>query len=670
MEPKRSSSNTALIIGIVVLLCCICLVVLAVGGYILYNYGQRFLSGPGVPDVFSPSTPTAPVVVTRPPAGEVSTGTLETLEKTVVPVNDPRQLACHLKGNCDIPETVPAPATPPAIGNTQKFWVSNVDTNENFQVDATLRYSTPHVYFWVQNDVDYDQGQLKALADAFENKIYPTDREFFGSEWSPGIDNDPHIYILYARGMGSSIAGYFSSADEMNPQAHEYSNAHEMFLFNADNTNLGDEFTYGVLAHEFQHMIHWAQDRNESSWMNEGFSEVAAFLNGYDPGGFDWLYISDPDLQLNDWPNDQNATSPHYGAGFLYLTYFLDRFGENATKAVVKDPANGFDSIDDALRQINAVDSTTGQPVTADDVFMDWAATNILLDKNVGDGRYTYHNYASANRASATETVSSCPQSSQGRTVHQYGVDYIEIDCSGDHTLVFTGSTAARLLPASADPASGSFSFWSNKGDESDMTLSHEFDFTGVTGPINISFRTWYDLEKDYDYLYLEASEDGETWQIIKTPSGTDKDPSGNSYGWGYNGSSNGWMDETVDLSAYAGKKIQLRFEYVTDAAVNGEGFLLDDVRLDAVNYSSDFESDDGGWQAAGFVRIENILPQTFRLSLITRGDTTTVQTIDVSADQTAEIPLSLQSGQTAILVVTGTTRFTREEASYQFEIK
>jgi hypothetical protein len=674
MEQNRStSSNTALIVGIVILLCCICLVVLGVGGYLLYAYGDSLINNGGVPDVpdlLTPASPTAPVVVTRPPTGEVSTETLETLQATIVPFNDPRQLACHLKGLCDISETVPAPTTPPKVGDTQKFWVTNIDNNENFQKDATLRYITPHVYFWVENGVDFNEREMKDLADAFEAKIYPTNREFFGSEWTPGIDNDPHIYILYVRGMGFSIAGYFSSADEMNPQAHEYSNAHEMFLFNADNTELGDEFTYGVLAHEFQHMIHWAQDKNESSWMNEGFSELAAFLNEYDPGGFDMLYIGEPDLQLNDWPNDPNATGPHYGAGFLYVTYFLDRFGEEATKAVVKDAANGFDSIDNALKQINAIDPLTSLPISADDVFMDWAAANFLLDGGVGDGRYQYKNYSRANRASATETISSCPQASAGRTVHQYGVDYIEIDCAGDHTLVFSGSTATRLLPEAANPASGTYAFWSNKGDESDMTLTQEFDFTGVTGPLNITFQTWYDLEEDYDYLYLEASEDGETWEILNTPSGTDEDPSGNSYGWAYNGTTNGWIEETVDLSAYAGKKVKLRFEYVTDAAVNGEGLMLDDVRIDAINYTTDFETDDGGWEAAGFVRVENVLPQTFRLTLIIRGDTTTVQTIELSDDQTAEIPLALESGDEAILIVSGTTRFTRELASYEIEVR
>jgi hypothetical protein len=180
----------------------------------------------------------------------------------------------------------------------------------------------------------------------------------------------------------------------------------------------------------------------------------------------------------------------------------------------------------------------------------------------------------------------------------------------------------------------------------------------------------WYDLETDYDYVFLEASPNGETWEILTTPSCTTEDPSGNSYGCGYNGQTNGWVTEEVDLSQFAGQMVQIRFDYVTDAAVNGEGFLLDDVRVDAVSYQTDFEADEGGWEAAGFARIENVLPQTYRLSLILKGVTTTVTHIPLSADQTAEIPLSLQSGEEAILIVTGTTRFTRLPAAYQIEIK
>jgi immune inhibitor A len=336
---------------------------------------------------------------------------------------------------------------------------------------------------------------------------------------------------------------------------------------------------------------------------------------------------------------------------------------------LIANPENDLASVDDTLAALNTFDPKTGRLITADDVFMDWAAAMYLKDASVGDGRFTYHNYPNAPQASATDIVTDCPQSPLLRDVHQYGIDYINISCAGEHTLTFTGSTAAQMLPV--NPYSGSYAFATNLGNESDMTLTREFDFTDVNDSITLSFRTWYDLEKDFDYLYFEVSEDGESWQIITTPLGTGENPSGNSYGWGYNGATHDWVQEDIDLSQYAGKKVQVRFEYVTDAAVLGEGFLLDDVSVDAINYQSDFETDDGGWVANGFSRVENIIPQTFRLALITKDSNgSTVQAIEPSPDQIAQIPLSLQSGDEVILVVTGTTRYTRKNAAYQIEIK
>ena len=381
---KPSFIFILVIILIVLAFCCVCLVSVGAGSYFIIKNGEEIINQ--IPlETFGP-TPT--VVVTRPPVESISNDTLDVLKRTVVPNNDLPSIACRLLAICNVPATVAAPATPLQIGDQTSFWVNDMDTNENSQVTAILRAITPHVYFWVESGVDYDPNELTTLTDTFEAEIYPTTREFFGSEWTPGVDNDEHIYILYATGLGSSIAGYYSSADEYNPLVHEYSNGHEMFIFNADNSYLDDPFTYGVLAHEFQHMIHWKVDRNETSWLNEGFSELSAFLSDYDPGGFDFLYTSNPDLQLNDWPNDPYETSPHYGAGFLFTTYFLDRFGEEATRAVVADPLNGLDSIDNSLEVINAIDPLTGKLISADDFFLDWAITNYLQDGSVADGRY------------------------------------------------------------------------------------------------------------------------------------------------------------------------------------------------------------------------------------------------------------------------------------------
>lgn len=670
-KTKNKTGVSAIIIGIAVLLCCICLLAAGMAGYAYYAFTQIETpitgSDPFFPD--EPIVPAPPPEMFRPVEDSISSETMEALSRSVVPENDVYELACRLQGKCNISPTLSAPAAPLTVGTVQKFWLLDGDTNQHFQINAKLLYVTPLTYFWAEEGVQVDQGEVKALMDAFDQKIIPTDREFFGSEWTPGVDGDPHIYVIYAGGLGNNIGGYFSSSDEYNPLVRQYSNGHEAFVLTSSQP-LDDDYAYSTLAHEFVHMIQWPTDRNDVSWLNEGFAELGAFLNGYDVGGADWYYVQSPDLQLNDWAtHDSPDFSAHYGQSFLYLAYFLDRFGEDATKALTANPENDLASVDDTLASLNAIDTQTGELITADDVFMDWAAAMYLQDESVSDGRYTYHNYPSAPQTADTETISACPQSPVLRDVHQYGIDYINISCAGEHTLIFTGSTAVQLLPS--DPYSGSYAFVTNQGNESDMTLTREFDFTDVSGQINMSFRAWYDLEEDYDYLYFEVSEDGESWQIITTPSGTGENPSGNSYGWGYNGATNDWIQEDIDLSQYAGKKIQVRFEYVTDAAVLGEGFLLEDISVDAINYAADFEADDGGWQALGFTRVQNILPQTFSLALIKKGSNgTTVQMIETDASQYVEIPLFLQDGENATLIVSGTTRYTRENAAYQLEIK
>ena len=671
-QPEKKSGVSAIVIGIAVLLCCICVLVIGIGGYGYYaltKTASAVTSEPVTPPVNDNSTPVSPSELFRPPSDTISTDTVKILSQSTVPENDIYELACRLQDKCNVAKTLPAPTKPLTVGTTQKFWLLNVDTNKNFQIDATLMYITPLTYFWAEDPKKVNEKDMKALMDEFDKKIIPTDREFFGSEWTPGVDNDPHIYVIYAGNLGSNIGGYFSSSDEYNPEVRQYSNGHEAYVL-VDSQPLGDQYAYSTLAHEFVHMIQWPTDRNDVSWINEGFAEVGAFLNGYDVGGADAQYAQSPDLQLNDWAtNDSPDFGSHYGQSFLYLTYFLDRFGEKATKALTANPLNDLASVDDTLKTLNATDAQTGKIINADDVFMDWAAALYLKDDKVGDGRYTYHNYPKAPQTTATETISTCPQAAQTHDVHQYGINYISITCAGDHTLTFTGSTAVHMLPV--DPNSGSYAFETNLGNESDMTLTREFDFSNVSGPVQLSYSTWYDVEKDYDYVFLEVSEDGQHWQIITTPSGTADNPSGNSYGWGYNGKSNKWIKEDVDLSKYAGKKVQVRFEYITDAAVTGEGFMLDDISVDAVKYKTDFETDDGGWKAEGFSRVENIIPQTYRLSLITKGSSeTTVKPIEVNSDQTATVPLSLKDGEEATLIVTGTNRYTRKNTAYQIEIK
>jgi len=704
MRPNTSKNGlVACIIGAIMLLCagisCMIFALIGITGYLSISPFVRS-SATSIPGSSATSTPfvSRPTpqdtsATEKPPSGSsplqdgdptlvyqdnitqgVSlTSTLQTLENTFIPTNNPLELAHRLLGLENSVPAITSPGTYYPVGARKSFWVGT-DNETNVQIHATLQYVTPHAYFWIEDGIRYQDRHLRALANAFEDQIYPTDRAFFGSEWTPGIDGDPHIYILYVRGIGEDNAGVFSSADEYPVQVNRYSNGHEMFLVNADNSPLDDTYTFGILAHEFQHMIQWHQDRNEASWVSEGFSELAVLLNHYYYGGFDALYTSEPDLQLNDWPNDsQEDTTAHYGAGFLFMAYFLDRFGDQALKLLAANPDNDLMGVDSTLRQVDATDPLTGEPVTADDFFLDWAVTNYLMDPRVGDHRYTYTRYQSAPPAEATEIVYSCPLEAITRQVHQYGVDYVRFNCPGSYVIHFEGSILTPLLPQ--DPHSGHYYFWSNKTDESDTMLTRTFDLTSNPGPMTLSYWTWFDIEKGWDYVYLEASTDGEHWQVLKTPSGTSSNPHGNSYGWGYTGISGGgasptWIHETVDLTPFTGQMLTLRFEYVTDANVIGDGFLLDDISIPEINYHTDFDSDDGGWAAGGFARVENILPQTYKLALISNGDVTSVQNISLSADISVDIPFTIGNGtDDVVLVVSGTTRFTRQLAPYRFSV-
>lgn len=594
--------------------------------------------------------------------------TLEVLNENIVPINDPIDLVGRLGGKPGVPDTLIDENAPYNVGAQKDFWVSNTDTNENFQISATLQYVGDNIYFWIEDGVRFNQSDLDRLASTFDQEIIPTNREFFGQEWNPGVDGDSRFYVLYAGGLGNSLAGYFSSADELHPDAHPFSNAHEMFLLSSDNVPLNDSYIYGTMAHEFQHMIHWYQDKNEESWVNEGFSMLAEHVNGYDTGGFDWEYMRNTDMQLNDWGGDVGQNGPHYGASFLFMVYFLDRFGEDATKAFVSHDENGFASLDAVFAELNIQNPTTGKLYTGNEFFADWVVANMLQDTGIENQRYDYISY-SPYSIDNTKTYYECPTTITG-DVFQYGADYLSLACPGSYTVEFAGSEVVSLLPFN-HPSSGENFFWSNLGDESNMRLTREFDLSQVSGLVELRFNTWYDLEEDYDYAYISASVDGTNWDILDSQNCTSLNPSGNSYGCGWNGQSDGWIDEAVDLSQYAGEKVTVRIDYVTDAAVNGKGMAIDDLRLDAVGYASDLESDEGGWLAEGFVRVQNTLPQSFSVSVIHAGNQPKVEQYQLEAGEKLTLDVEIgNSFDEVILVISGTTPVTREKATYQVEIR
>jgi immune inhibitor A len=586
--------------------------------------------------------------------------TFQVLHNTIVPSWDSQDLAWRFKGITHLSFPNNLPPTVYELGDQETFYASNDDDNGNFRVNATLRYKSAHLYFWIENGTDYNAENLNAMGDEFEKTIYPTDRKYFGSEWTPGIDNDVHLYVLYAKNLGKYVAGYFSSADELPPEMDPFSNTHEMFYMQTGEP-LGTDYSYGVMAHEFQHMIQWFQDKNEEEWVNEGLSDLAIYLNGYDVGGFDFYYALNPDIPMTNWPADMADTDPYYGSAYLFMQYFYERFGENAIHSLVTETDNGMDGIDRVLQNMNSVDSIRGRVITADDVFADWTVANYLQKPNLLDGRYGYHSIAESWQMQPAETVDSCLSTNLQGSVNQYGVDYIDIKCRGSLTVDFQGTKNVSVV--AADAHSGTHFYWSNRVNDSDARLTHHFDFSQVTGKIEMSFWTWYDLEDQYDFVYLSVSKDGSQWKVLSPAPCTE---SKNLFGCGYTGTSGAWIQQNIDLSQYAGEQVDLRFDYVTDTANLKDGFLIDDVSIPAISYSTDFETDNGGWIPEGFARIENTLPQTYQLTVIYPGYNAQVEEIMVDANGKAIFPLDITATrESAVLVISATARITQQKANY-----
>lgn len=637
---------------------------------LLVSVGALTLSVPmSAPPVWAdqPLTLPAPTPVAQSPEGALPAPLAETL----IPPRDRIDLARRLLGLTTIPQppSVPPPELP--LGSVITFWADNLDEDYAFQVEAELVYKTPHVYMFVEVGQQVDLAAIQRSAEAFEQVIRPRVHEVFGSEWFPGIDGDPHLYVLHATRLGSWVAAYYGSSSSYPAAAVANSNEREMFYVNLDTMRgaIGSAYYEGVLAHEFQHMVHWYVDRNEDAWLNEGLSELATLLTGYGASNFVQAFLRDPALQLNTWPEASGQRAAHYGASFLFAAYFYQRYGERATTTLVRHPANGLDSVDETLAQIGATDPLTGAPETAVDLFADWLVTNLLQDPAVGDGRfaYTLPGLEGLPRAAITAALS---PSGRPRVAEapQWGAHYLALP-DGRFRLSFEGSPTVGVVPVNAH--SGRMIWWSNRADESDSRLTRAFDLRSVT-QATLRFWMWYQIEHLWDYAYVMVSTDGgATWTALAGPRTTTDDPHGNAYGPGYTGESGGWIEETIDLSAYAGQEILLRFEYITDDAVTQPGFLLDDVRIPEIGYADDFESGDGGWISEGWLRTDNVLPQEFLVLLVqpsAGAGAAPVTRLLSAGDAPAgewELDLSEAAGD-AVLVVSGLAPVTSEPARYR----
>ncbi|MBB5872066.1 hypothetical protein F4553_005500 [Allocatelliglobosispora scoriae] len=176
------------------------------------------------------------------------------------------------------------------------------------------------------------------------------------------------------------------------------------------------------------------------------------------------------------------------------------------------------------------------------------------------------------------------------------------------------------------DPHTGAYYVYSGQSDAAYKRLSKTVDLTAsATGELR--FWSSYDVEEDWDFLVVEAHEVGtDNWTTLPDVGGNtvteagqscasgwsdlhpfithyqtpDCTPTGTTGTWNaLTGSSGGWTELAYDLSAYAGKKVEVSISYVSDWSTQGLGVFIDDATITAGGTTS-FEADLGGWTVAG----------------------------------------------------------------------
>ena len=389
----------------------------------------------------------------------------------------------------DIDPVVRRDPVPLEEGHRETLLLVDLEATELYESEFELRLVTPNAYWLIEDGLEVAEEDLERSAAEFEQTIYPLVTGAFGSEWKPGIDGDPRLYIINASLKG--VGGYYSAADEYPKALRPVSNERESIYINSRYLPIGSDIYAQVLAHELQHAIHWNADRTEETWVNEGLSELAVTLAGYtDRSRYAFRQAGPTSLTI--WPAGDVGGAENYGAASLFMHYLTWHYGgREDLRPLLAEAADGIPGIDDYL-------ADAGLDVTFAQVFRDWAVANLLDEE---EGLYGYSGLPASfhvnRRLRAGEELKS--------VIPQYATEYVRVgNPSEPATLVFNGDAATPLLPVDV----GEGCWWSNRGDVIDSTLTTGIDLREVESA-TLDYQVWYSIEEDWDFAYLEVSEDG-----------------------------------------------------------------------------------------------------------------------------------------------------------------
>ncbi len=261
---------------------------------------------------------------------------------------------------------------------------------EKIQVRATLLAIGNNSYVYVSNAKIDEKGLAitEDLAedwrDEFENNIYPNEIHFFGDVDGilGDIDGDPHVTI-FLTSLGGYVAGYFDPLNEFNGPD---SNRREMIYV---------EYTQGfrVLAHEFQHLIHYNHDTDEHWWIDEGCAEFAAYITGtLETSNLTYFvedyFVYNPENALLNWNYDSEGEKDvriDYGSAYLFVFYIAEKYGYGAINYLVDEADDSAIGVEDALEQ-------AGYLVDFNTVYLNWIVALTIDNPSFNDGLYGFIN--------------------------------------------------------------------------------------------------------------------------------------------------------------------------------------------------------------------------------------------------------------------------------------
>lgn len=98
-----------------------------------------------------------------------------------------------------------------------------------------------------------------------------------------------------------------------------------------------------------------------------------------------------------------------------------------------------------------------------------------------------------------------------------------------------------------------------------------------------LKFYTKFDIEDDYDFVQIQATRDGSTYEPLCGLYTEPAQPNQLSdFSHVYDGLQSTWVQERIDLNDFIGEEVVfLRFTFESDFFVNGDGFYFDDMVIE-----------------------------------------------------------------------------------------